>query len=77
MTQSEEDAALYSKMRRFNWVTLANFELGPQLIDTGTVPYYMAIAKLRAMNYCTTPTKKLWCICDAAKALHEQIFVLT
>lgn len=31
------------------------------------VPYYMAIAKLRGINYCTTPVRKLYAICDAAK----------
>jgi len=36
----------------------------------------MAIAKLRAINYCTTPTKKLWAICDAAKAIYDRIFEL-
>ena len=43
-------------------------------MDTAPVPYYMAIAKLRAINYCATPTKKLWAICDAAKAIYDRLF---
>ena len=40
------------------------------------VPYYMAIAKLRGLNYCTTAVRKLYAVCDAAKAIYDNMYLL-
>eukprot|EP00656_Telonema_subtile_P000918 TRINITY_DN10438_c0_g3_i1.p1 TRINITY_DN10438_c0_g3~~TRINITY_DN10438_c0_g3_i1.p1 ORF type:complete len:167 (-),score=26.16 TRINITY_DN10438_c0_g3_i1:70-570(-) len=64
------------RFQSLTWVGQDNFDIRPELKDTGVVPYYMAIAKLRGLNYCTTPVRKLYAVCDAAKAIYDNMFEL-
>jgi len=74
--KADDDQALYSKFQSLTWVSQDNFDIKVELKDPGVVPYYMAIAKLRGLNYCTTAVRKLYAVCDAAKAIYDNMYLL-